>query len=104
MKLQKAIHHICYSKDPKKAPGGVSQARWNAIYKQVTNNWKTIVNGLDRQFIVCYNAIMLMKIRNTRRNKMSERLTEFIISGLCFLTILAGSIFGAWALFQTMGM
>tara|TARA_Y100001951_G_scaffold90884_1_gene84420 strand:+ start:1312 stop:1419 length:108 start_codon:yes stop_codon:yes gene_type:complete len=35
---------------------------------------------------------------------MSERLAEFIISGLCLAAIVAGSIFGAWALFQTMGM
>jgi len=35
---------------------------------------------------------------------MSDRLFEFIISGLCLAAILAGSIFGAWALFKTMGM
>ena len=35
---------------------------------------------------------------------MSERLSEFIISGLCLLVIIAGAIFGAWALLTTMSI
>jgi len=33
---------------------------------------------------------------------MSDRLVEFIISLLCFLTIVVGSIFGAWAMLALM--
>ena len=45
---------------------------------------------------------MIRNNNNNRENKMTERQAEFIISGLCVLAIAAGSIFGAWALFQTM--
>jgi len=31
-----------------------------------------------------------------------DKLIETFIVGLCVLTIVAGSIFGTWALFQTM--
>mgnify|MGYP001188348733 CR=1 FL=1 len=33
---------------------------------------------------------------------MSERLHEFIVTGTCVAMIMVGSIFGAWALLQTM--
>ena len=33
---------------------------------------------------------------------MSDRLAEFIISLLGFLTIICGSVFGAWALLITL--
>tara|TARA_R110002110_G_scaffold98870_1_gene252910 strand:+ start:79 stop:225 length:147 start_codon:yes stop_codon:yes gene_type:complete len=42
MKINKAINHIVYSSNPKIAPAGVSQARWNAIFKSIQNNWKII--------------------------------------------------------------
>ena len=35
---------------------------------------------------------------------MSDRLHEFIISGLCVAAIVAGAIFGAWALLATMAL
>ena len=34
---------------------------------------------------------------------MSDRLFEFIITGLCVATIAVGAIFGTWALLVTMG-
>ncbi len=48
MKLHKAINHICYAKNPKAAPKGVTQARWNAIYKTITNNWENFKKGLPK--------------------------------------------------------
>ena len=33
MKINQALNHIVYSSDPKVAPTGVSQARWNAMFK-----------------------------------------------------------------------
>ena len=33
---------------------------------------------------------------------MSDRLYEFIVTGGCIVMIIAGSIFGAWALLVTM--
>ena len=35
---------------------------------------------------------------------MSDRLYEFIVTGVCVAVIVAGAIFGAWALLQTMSM
>ena len=35
---------------------------------------------------------------------MSDRLYEFIITGLCVATIVAGVIFGTWALLVTMSL
>ncbi len=35
---------------------------------------------------------------------MSDRLFEFIITGLCVATIAAGVIFGTWALMVTMSL
>ena len=35
---------------------------------------------------------------------MSDRLFEFIITGLCVATIIAGVAFGTWALFVTMSL
>tara|TARA_R110002020_G_C15679952_1_gene718742 strand:+ start:100 stop:246 length:147 start_codon:yes stop_codon:yes gene_type:complete len=42
MKLQQAIHHVVYSSNPKIAPDGVTQIRWNAMLKMIQNNWKII--------------------------------------------------------------
>ena len=36
------------------------------------------------------------------QNKMSERLYEFIVTGTCVAIIVAGAIFGTWALMVTM--
>ena len=36
--------------------------------------------------------------------KMSDRLFEFIVTGTCIAAIVAGAIFGTWALLVTMGM
>jgi glutamine amidotransferase-like uncharacterized protein len=35
---------------------------------------------------------------------MSDRLFEFIVTGGCILAIIAGAIFGTWALFITMNL
>jgi hypothetical protein len=35
---------------------------------------------------------------------MSDRLSEFIVSGICIAAIVAGAIFGTWALLVTMSM
>ena len=35
---------------------------------------------------------------------MSDRLFEFIVTGTCIAAIVAGAIFGTWALLVTMGM
>ena len=37
MKLQQAIHHVVYSSNPKIAPDGVTQIRWNAMLKMIQN-------------------------------------------------------------------
>ena len=34
---------------------------------------------------------------------MSNRLYEFIVTGVCITMIVAGAIFGTWALLVTMG-
>ena len=36
------------------------------------------------------------------RFKMSDRLYEFIVTGACVAVIVAGAIFGTWALMVTM--
>ena len=36
--------------------------------------------------------------------QMSDRLFEFIVSGICIAAIVAGAVFGTWALLVTMGM
>ena len=46
MKLQQAINHIVYASNPKVAPKGVSQARWNAIFKSIQTNWKIIKKNM----------------------------------------------------------
>jgi hypothetical protein len=45
---------------------------------------------------------MLNEKKTRKEKKMTERQAEFIICGTCVLVIIAGSIFGAWALLQTL--
>jgi len=44
---------------------------------------------------------MTIMIRNNKENTM-DKLTDTIIIGGCILAIVAGSIFGAWAMLQTL--
>ena len=46
--------------------------------------------------------LLLFVLFYRRSIDMSDRLYEFIVTGGCILTIIAGSIFGAWALLQTL--
>ena len=39
---------------------------------------------------------------NQMKGKVMDKLIETFIVGICALTIVASSIFGTWALFQTM--
>ena len=38
MKIQQAINHMVYSSDPKVAPKGINQIRWNAMVKFIQKN------------------------------------------------------------------
>jgi ABC-type multidrug transport system permease subunit len=64
--------------------------------------------GLDKLTIICYNTIMTNNNNNSRKeNKMLKRLfyshlgSDVLIIAGCIAMIIAGSVFGTWALLQT---
>jgi len=64
--------------------------------------WKKQQIGLDKSVNLVYNTSMLNEKKTIKEKKMTERQAEFIICGTFVLVIIAGSIFGAWALLQTL--